>query len=167
MWFAWLLALSYFWVTLQAQFALSLSLSRLSALPLLKLVCDKILKFIPKFTLFWVAFSAFLVILSICVNFYYFRTYHTKIDTFIFTLKDDETTAILQIIWQDYPVVPILLIIFLYTFLLYKISKKFLTLNLARNSIQTDHKTSITKKNFFDNFAKFCPYCCRFYRRKR
>lgn len=127
----------------------------MSALPLLKLVCDKILKFIPKFTLFWVAFSAFLVILSICVNFYYFRTYHTKIDTFIFTLKDDETTAILQIIWQDYPVVPILLIIFLYTFLLYKISKKFLTLNLARNSIQTDHKTSITKKTFLTILLNF------------
>ena len=39
------------------------------------------------------------------VNFYYFRTYGSKIDIFIFGLKDDDTLAVLSIMWQDYPVV--------------------------------------------------------------
>lgn len=39
------------------------------------------------------------------VNFYYFRTYGSKIDIFIFGLKDDDTLAVLSIIWQDYPVI--------------------------------------------------------------
>ena len=37
------------------------------------------------------------------MNFYYFATYHTKIDAFIFGLKDDETATILGIIFNDYP----------------------------------------------------------------
>ena len=53
--------------------------------------------------------------------------------------------AIFQIIWQDYPVVSILIIIFLYTFLSYIISKKILNLNLAKNLTQTSHKTNIAK----------------------
>lgn len=38
------------------------------------------------------------------VNFYYFRTYETKIDAFIFGFKDDDTLAILEILWKSYPV---------------------------------------------------------------
>ena len=61
--------------------------------------------FIPKFTLILTAFCALLVVISAFVNFYYFATYHTKIDAFIFGLKDDETTAIFGIIFNDYPLV--------------------------------------------------------------
>ena len=39
------------------------------------------------------------------VNFYYFQTYGSKIDLFIFGLKDDDTLAILSVMWQDYPVI--------------------------------------------------------------
>ena len=61
--------------------------------------------FIPKFTLILTAFCALLVAISAFVNFYYFATYHTKIDAFIFGLKDDETATILGIIFNDYPLV--------------------------------------------------------------
>lgn len=38
------------------------------------------------------------------VNFYYYEMYKTKIDIFIFGLKDDNTKEILGIIFRDYPV---------------------------------------------------------------
>lgn len=62
------------------------------------------------------------------VNFYYFRTYGNKIDIFIFGLKDDDTLAILQIMWQDYPIIIGIISAFIFgifTLYLYKISYKF------------------------------------------
>lgn len=47
----------------------------------------------------------FVFMVAAIVNFYYFRTYGSKIDIFIFGLKDDDTLAVLSIMWQDYPVV--------------------------------------------------------------
>lgn len=41
--------------------------------------------------------------------------YQTNIDTFIFTLKDDETTAILGIIFDDYPIIILTLIALCFT----------------------------------------------------
>ena len=125
----------------------SLSLSRLSALPLLRLVCDKILKFIPKFTLFFTTLSSFLIIISTFVNVYYFKTYHTKIDIFIFGLKDDDTEAILRIIWADYPVLTILVSSVLFAFVCFKISQRILNLSLS-NSAKIKGKFA-----FFVSFA--------------
>lgn len=73
------------------------------------------------------------MIVCACVNFYYFKTYHTKIDIFIFGLKDDDTATILQIIWQDYPVVWVLLICVIFTILIFKLSKRILNANLSLN----------------------------------
>lgn len=54
------------------------------------------------------------------VNFYYYEMYKTKIDIFIFGLKDDNTKEILGIIFRDYPVgvlaLCILLIAIFYAF---------------------------------------------------
>ncbi|MCX2717508.1 LTA synthase family protein [Helicobacter sp. MIT 21-1697] len=61
------------------------------------------------------------------INFYYFRTYGNKIDVFIFGLKDDDTLAILQIMWQDYPVLLGVCSAFLFgllTLYIYKIPTK-------------------------------------------
>lgn len=80
-------------------------------------------KFISSFTLFLATLTSFLIIFSAFVNFYYFQTYHTKIDIFIFGLKDDDTEAILRIIWQDYPVIIILLVSVIFTFLCFHLSK--------------------------------------------
>lgn len=71
------------------------------------------------------AFSAF-------VNFYYFATYRTKIDTFIFGLKDDETTAILGIIYNDYPLVRVILASLVFSAICYKISDLILRVDLER-----------------------------------
>lgn len=70
--------------------------------------------------------------ISAFVNFYYFATYHTKIDAFIFGLKDDETATILGIIFNDYPLVRVLLASVIFSFICYKIAKFILNANLAR-----------------------------------
>ena len=88
--------------------------------------CLKFDKFIYNFTLFLATFSSFLIILSTFVNFYYFKTYHNKIDIFIFGLKDDDTAAILKIMWQDYPVIIVLLASILFAWLCFGLCKKIL-----------------------------------------
>lgn len=42
------------------------------------------------------------------VNFYYFASFHSRIDTTIFQLKEDDTATILSIIFSDYPSVFVL-----------------------------------------------------------
>lgn len=62
------------------------------------------------------------------VNFYYYEMYKTKIDIFIFGLKDDNTKEILGIIFRDYPVgvltLCILFIAMLYAFVNSRILRK-------------------------------------------
>lgn len=98
-----------------------------------RLVSNFATKFLYKFALVFATLTAFIVIVCACVNFYYFKTYHTKIDIFIFGLKDDDTAAILQIIWQDYPIVWVLLICVIFTIFIFKLSKRILNTNLSLN----------------------------------
>ena len=69
-------------------------------------------------------------------NFYYYEMYKTKIDIFIFGLKDDNTKEILGIIFRDYPVgvlgFCILLIAIFYACLNARILDKFSTMLLVR-----------------------------------
>ncbi|WP_416861275.1 hypothetical protein [Helicobacter ganmani] len=51
----------------------------------------------------FIAFLAFGFTLATFINFYYYEIYKTNIDIFIFGLKDDNTQAILSIIFKDYP----------------------------------------------------------------
>ena len=88
--------------------------------------------FIHKSTLILTALSALLVAFSAFVNFYYFATYHTKIDTFIFGLKDDETSAILGIIYNDYPLVRVILASVIFSAICYKIADWILRVDLGR-----------------------------------
>ena len=44
-------------------------------------------------------------------NVYYYQTYHTHFDVFIFGLVDDDTRATLANIWQDYPVLRMTLLV--------------------------------------------------------
>lgn len=72
----------------------------------------------------------FVFMVAAIVNFYYFRIYGSKIDVFIFGLKDDDTGAILQIMWQDYPVLLALLCSLLCgvgTLYLFRLSARFLS----------------------------------------
>ena len=67
--------------------------------------CEIARIFLYRFALIFATLTALVVSVMACVNFYYFKTYHTKIDIFIFGLKDDDTSAILSIIFNDYPIV--------------------------------------------------------------
>ena len=65
------------------------------------------------------------------VNFYYFRTYGNKIDIFIFGLKDDDTLAIFEILWRDYPLILGIISAIAYgifTLFLYNISHQFFSI---------------------------------------
>ncbi|QWA12996.1 LTA synthase family protein [Sodalis ligni] len=47
---------------------------------------------------------AFVVIMVSIINYYYYQTYHDFIDIFAFGLVEDESSAVLKSIWQDYPI---------------------------------------------------------------
>lgn len=95
---------------------------------------QKLVDFLVKFTLFFTTLSSFLIIISAFVNVYYFKTYHTKIDIFIFGLKDDDTEAILRIIWADYPALTIIVTSVLFAFVCFKISQRILNLSLSNST---------------------------------
>lgn len=75
-----------------------------------------------KISSYYFALLGFLFPLVWMVNFYYFKTYHTQIDIFIFGLINDDTWAITQIIFKDYPIFWILFIALSCGFLAYKLS---------------------------------------------
>lgn len=97
-------------------------------------------KFIYTLTLCFSTIASFLIIISVFVNFYYFQTYHTKIDIFIFGLKDDDTAAILKIIWADYPAIAIFLASLIFSILCFKLSTLILN---RKNSWKFKSKLSI------------------------
>ncbi|MGL4517836.1 MAG: LTA synthase family protein [Shewanella sp.] len=51
-----------------------------------------------------VALCTFIITVVAIGNFYYYQTYHNHIDVFIFGLAEDDTSAVLANMWQDYPV---------------------------------------------------------------
>lgn len=80
---------------------------------------------------YFLALLGFLFSLIWLINFYYFKTYHTQIDIFIFGLVNDNFRAIMQIILKDYPIFRILLISVIFGCLIYFISKKKLFSSLS------------------------------------
>ena len=59
----------------------------------------------PAFSSLYIAIMAILASLFSFIGFYYYDMFKTKIDIFIFGLKDDDTSAVLSIIFEDYPIV--------------------------------------------------------------
>jgi phosphoglycerol transferase MdoB-like AlkP superfamily enzyme len=54
----------------------------------------------------WLAAGLGTVVFALTVvNFFYYVTYDRSIDVFIFGLAEDDTTAVLATLWQDYPVI--------------------------------------------------------------
>ncbi|PKO62757.1 MAG: hypothetical protein CVU24_02670 [Betaproteobacteria bacterium HGW-Betaproteobacteria-18] len=53
---------------------------------------------------------AFCYIMMSLVNLHYFGFYKTPIDSMVFGLMEDDTVAVLQTIWHDFPVIPTLLL---------------------------------------------------------
>src|SRR5690606_2432587 len=68
---------------------------------------------------FCLFFSIYTLIILIAVNllsvvnFYYFTFYQGPINALIFGFGEDDTTAIIQTMWQDFPVIRLLLLVFL------------------------------------------------------
>ena len=55
-------------------------------------------------------------------NYYYYKTYSNHFDIFIFGLVEDDTSAVLLTMWQDYPIIIMSLISLLTTITLFKIT---------------------------------------------
>lgn len=92
---------------------------------------SKIFTPFSKLNTYFLSLLGFLFPLIWLVNFYYFKTYRTQIDIFIFGLADDDTWAILQIILKDYPVFWILFGALASSFLTYKLANKRLFSSLS------------------------------------
>jgi hypothetical protein len=60
---------------------------------------------------------AFVYVMLSLVNLHYFGFYKTPIDSLVFGLVEDDTVAVLQTIWRDFPVVWTLLLAVLLTVL--------------------------------------------------
>lgn len=78
----------------------------------------------------FIGFLAFVFILAAFINFYYYEIYKTNIDIFIFGLKDDNTQAILSIIFKDYPLFILLFLAAVFTAFCVWLNNKILHLKL-------------------------------------
>ena len=66
----------------------------------------------------WVLFSTLILVLLfvICVvDYYYFSFFHTHFDATALGFVEDDTTAVLQSIWRDFPVLRFALVLLLFT----------------------------------------------------
>jgi len=87
--------------------------------------------------------AALYVVGCIC-NFYYYTTYGSHIDLFVFGLWEDDSTAVLANIWHDYPVVRGFLVAFIVGALAYLTSRWFLQSPLGRINPQAYWHWSVT-----------------------
>ncbi|WP_318529899.1 LTA synthase family protein [Campylobacter sp. FU_520] len=89
-----------------------------------------IAKFYIYFSSFYIAFIASVVLISAFIYYYYFQLYASKIDIFIFGLKDDNTKAILSIVFSDYPIIKALLLAVIFSIFCFYLNIKILSLKL-------------------------------------
>ena len=81
---------------------------------------------------FYLALLGFVFVIFCFVNFYYYEMYKTNIDIFIFGIKDDETSAILDIVFKDYPTLLIICIALIFSAFCAWINTKILRLKLPK-----------------------------------
>ncbi|MFY4724297.1 LTA synthase family protein [Campylobacter jejuni] len=80
--------------------------------------------------------SIYIIIIScLCIGFsyakyYYYEIYKTKFDIFMFTLKDDNAKIILSIIYHDYPILKILVLMLIFGIFCIFLNLKILNLKL-------------------------------------
>ena len=93
----------------------------------------------------WLAFSYFynwvitvLVVGFSIGNYYYYVTYGTYMDMFVFGLFDDDTKAVLINIWEDYPVIWVLLALVVLSTLLNKVYGSILS-RVGRWQYRSNH----------------------------
>lgn len=83
-----------------------------------------------KISLIFSGIFGFLICLFAFINFYYFASFHNRIDTTIFQLKEDNTFGILQIIFKNYPSVYVLFVCVIFSVLCVILARKILSLKL-------------------------------------
>lgn len=83
-------------------------------------------RFLRYFNIYAAIIFFLLVVCSIC-NYYYYQTYGSYIDIFIFGLADDDTIAVLRSVWTDYPVFKISIFIVFITWLLVTLGQSIST----------------------------------------
>ena len=71
---------------------------------ILKCVSQIARRIYPIFSSIYIGIMAILSALFSFIGFYYYDMFKSKIDIFIFGLKDDDTSAIFSIIFKDYPI---------------------------------------------------------------
>ncbi|WP_300795675.1 hypothetical protein [Helicobacter sp. UBA3407] len=79
---------------------------------------------------------AFGFTLATFINFYYYEIYKTNIDIFIFGLKDDNTQAILSIIFKDYPLLILFFCAVVFTAFCVWLNTKILRLKLPTFNVK-------------------------------
>lgn len=71
------------------------------------------------------AFLSLFLMILVASNVYYYATYDTQFDVFIFGLVDDDFIAILKTAWNDYPILRMCLVCIVFTFVLFYLYKKW------------------------------------------
>lgn len=84
-----------------------------------------------KFALGYHAVVAFLYVVGCICNYYYYRTYGSYVDLFVFGLWEDDSSAVLINIWEDYPVIRGCLVAVLVGMAAYLSSRWFLSSSLG------------------------------------
>ncbi|WP_086252389.1 LTA synthase family protein [Campylobacter devanensis] len=91
-------------------------------------------KFYQIFSSIYIAIVSFIVAIFAFINYYYYQIYQNKIDMFIFGLKDDDTAALISIIWNDYPVILILLCALVFAILCGYLNSKILKIKFKQSN---------------------------------
>ncbi|WP_279061625.1 LTA synthase family protein [Campylobacter lanienae] len=91
-------------------------------------------KFYQIISSIYIAIVSFIVAIFAFINYYYYQIYQNKIDMFIFGLKDDDTLALLSIIYRDYPVVLIAISAVIFAIFSIYLNKKILNRKFAKNT---------------------------------
>ncbi len=79
-------------------------------------VSAKLWSFFRRFSLGYLFILLLLINLLGMVNYYYFSFYQSPINVLIFGLNDDDTGAILATLWSDFPVLRVLISLFIISF---------------------------------------------------
>lgn len=79
-------------------------------------------RFLSFFLVYATLINCLLVLCSIG-NYFYYQTYSTNIDVFVFGLKDGDTYAVLRSVWSEYPVIKSLLLTAFISYIVFVINK--------------------------------------------
>lgn len=92
-----------------------------------------------KITRFYFVLISMLFLILAIIDYFFYKFFQTHISPVIFGIKDDKTSAVIDSIWTDYPVIKIVILLLVMLFVFIKTYKKIVT----------------TKQEQFFTFSKF------------